>query len=445
MISMPEKQSDNLKRTYTRDISPGQTVMIRGWVSQVRDLGGLKFFLLRDRQGQVQVTLKKGESPADLIKTVGKLNREDVVGVQGKVRSAKQAPGGLEIVPNKIDLIRNAETPLPIDIDSNIETGLDKRLDWRSLDLRNPNNLAIFKIQSKIVEGMEEYLRSNGYIQIFTPCIMGAASEGGADVFPVVYYDKEAFLRQDPQLHRQLIIAAGFDKIFDLGPSWRAEPSHTTRHLCEHRGCAVEAAFIKDETDTMRIEEGLVITALKRVATDCKGELEFLNKKFKVPEDPFPELRFPKIYDILEKMGKKIKHGEDIDRESEKLLHDYVKKKFKTDFFFLNRFPSAVKPFYVMKVDEDPQWARSVDLIYKGLEMSSGGQREHRFEKIVEHIKEKKMTYESVEWFAKIFKYGVPPHGGFNIGIERLTQQLIDIPNIREVVLFPRTPERFLP
>lgn len=433
------------ERTYTRDVRPGKTVLLKGWVAQVRDLGGLKFFMIRDRSGSLQVTVKKKEAKPALVKTVDSLNREDAIQVLGKAKEAKQAPGGIEIIPDSVEVISKSETPLPIDIDSKIETGLDKRHDWRSLDLRDPRNTAIFKIQSKVVEGMQEWLTKKGYIQVFTPCLMGTASESGADVFPVMYYDKEAFLRQDPQLHRQLVIAGGFDKIYDIGPSWRAEPSHTSRHLCEHRGVAVEAAFIEDERDTMRIEEGMVISAFKRVTKDCRPELELLGKKIKVPEAPFPELMFPKIYDILEKMGKKVEFEDEPDREGELLLAEHVKKKYNHEFFFINRFPFKKKPFYVMRVDNDPMWARSVDMIYKGLEMSSGGQREHRYDKIMEQVRIKKMEPKGVEWFTQHFKYAPPPHGGFCIGIERIIQQMLDIKNIRDAVLFPRTPDRFHP
>ncbi len=441
---MPAKK-DTMERSRASDASPGKDVMLRGWVALVRDLGGLKFFMLRDNSGTIQVTLKKGESPQKLIDEAGKLNREDCVTVRGKVRKAGQAPGGREVVPEGIDVISRSEPVLPIDIGSKIETGIDKRHDWRSIDLRDPRNTAIFRIQSKIVEGMQEWLIKNDYVQVFTPCLMGTASESGSDVFPVMYYDKEAFLRQDPQLHRQLVIAGGFDRIYDIGPSWRAEPSHTTRHLCEHRGAAVEAAFINDEKDTMRIEEKVVTSGFRKVAKDCKEELELLGAKVTVPELPFPELRFPRVYDILEKMGKKVEHGEEVDREAELLLAKHVEKKHGHEFFFLNRFPFKKKPFYVMRVDDDPQWARSVDMIFRGLEMSSGGQREHRYDKLMEQVRMKKMKPEGVEWFTKFFRYGVPPHGGFCLGIERITQQLLNIKNIRDAVLFPRTPERFMP
>jgi aspartyl-tRNA synthetase len=435
-----------MERTdYTKEIVPGKTVILSGWVTSIRDLGNLKFVVLRDREGEVQITGKKELTSKKVMKTMDSLNEEDVISVKGKVVKNKNAPGGKEVLPLKIEIINKVKSPLPIAMTKKIKSGLDKRLEYRPLDLRKLENVAIFKIQAKITETMEEYLREKGFLQVFTPCIMGAASEGGADVFPVNYFDKAAFLRQDPQLHRELLIIAGFDKIFDLGPSWRAEPSHTPRHLCEHRGCAVELAFIKDESDVMKVEEELIVYTLKKVKKECKEELELLGKKVKIPKTPFPELRFPKIYEILKKLGKKIPFGEDYDRKSEVLLAEYVKKKYKSDFFFVNRFPSKTKPFYVMKVDEEPRWARSVDLIFKGLEQSSGGQREHRYKKIVQQIKEKGMNVEGMKWFTEFFKYGVPPMGGFCLGIERFTMQLLDLKNIREAVLFPRTPERLLP
>ncbi len=318
-----------LKRThYTNEVVEGKQVVLSGWVSSIRDIGSVKFLILRDMNGIIQVTAKKGSVEERILKIIDGLNQEDVVSVKGKVVKNKSAPSGLEIIPSEIEVIDKIKSQVPIAMTGKIESNLDTRLDWRVLDLRKPENLAIFKIQAKIVEGMEEYLRKNGFLQVFTPCLMGAASESGAEVFPVVYFDKESFLRQDPQLHRELLIAAGYDKIFDFGPSWRAEPSHTTRHLCEYRGCAVEIGFIEDETDTMRLEEELIVYTMKKIKKDCEEELKLLNKEVKIPKKPFPELRFPKIYKILEELGKKIPHGEDYDRESEVLLWKYVKKKF---------------------------------------------------------------------------------------------------------------------
>ncbi|UCH03334.1 MAG: aspartate--tRNA(Asn) ligase [Candidatus Bathyarchaeota archaeon] len=418
---------------------------ISGWVSKLRDLGKVKFIIIRDSKGIAQVTLKKGVVDESLLNVVNALNLEDVIFIQGKVVERKNAPSGKEIIPNKIEILSKAKVPLPLDISGKIESNLDTRLDWRVLDLRRLETASLFKIQAKIVEGMEEHLRNEGYLKVFTPCLMGVASESGAEVFPVVYFEREAFLRQDPQLHRQLLIAAGFDKVFDLGPNWRSDPSHTPRHLCEYRACAVEFGFLQDEIDVMKVEENLVIAAIKKIIEDCEKELKLLDKEILVPKTPFPALEFPKVYEILNEFGKKIEFGEDYDRESELMLWKYVKEKYGNDFFFVNKFPFKVKPFYVMKSDEDSQWARSVDLIYKGLELSSGGQREHRYNKIISQIEEKRLNIDAMAWFVKFFKYGVPAHGGFCIGIERLIMQMLVIENIREATLFPRTPERLMP
>jgi aspartyl-tRNA synthetase len=292
---------------------------------------------------------------------------------------------------------------------------------------------------------MTEYLNANGYLQVFTPCLLGGASEGGAEVFKTDYFGKEAFLRQDPQLHRQLCIAAGFDKIYDLGPNWRAELSHTPYHLCEHRGMAVEFGFMNDETDMMRVEEELIVATMSKVKKECANELEILHVDAQIPKTPFPEMRFPEIYDILAQYGKKLPQNRDLDKEGETILCQYVREKHKTDAFFVNRFPFKVKPFYVMRVDDDPQWARSVDFVYRDLEQSSGGQREHRYEKIMSQLREKQINPEGMRWFTDSFKFGVPPHGGLCLGIERLTMSFLGLQNVREASLFPRTPERLLP
>ncbi len=434
-----------MKRSHcTKDLVPGEAT-ISGWVNSLRDLGNVKFVILRDFYGIAQITLKRGTIRDELLDSVAKLNPEDVISVQGTVVPRRNAPGGLELIPAELEVISRSQPSLPIDISGKIESNLDVRFDWRVLDLRRPEVAAIFRIEHKAVQAMQEYLESKGFLHVFTPCLMGAASESGAEVFPVVYYEREAFLRQDPQLHRQLLIASGFDKLYDLGPNWRAEPSHTPRHICEHRACAAEFAFMEDEADMMRCEEEFVGHILKRIGEECESDLKRLGKSVLPPRTPFPELRFPEIYEILKEAGKRIDFGEDYDRESEQILASFVKREYDSDFFFVNRFPFATKPFYVMRVENDPRWARSVDLIYKGLEQSSGGQREHRYDKIVSQISEKGMNPENLEWFTKFFRYGVPPHGGFCLGVERLVMQLLDLGNVREAALFPRAPERLIP
>ncbi|MFH0836848.1 MAG: aspartate--tRNA(Asn) ligase [Candidatus Aenigmatarchaeota archaeon] len=435
-----------LRTHYTKDIGPdldGQKVTIAGWVRTVREMGSLKFVILADMHGECQIIAKKGNVPEEVMARIDSFGKEDVITVDARVKRNEKTARGAELVPEKITILSKAASPLPLDF--KVKAGIDKRLDWRSLDLRKPEVMAIFKIESVIVHGIENWMSKNGFVKCFTPCIMGATSEGGADVFPVIYFMKEAFLRQDPQLHRQLVIAGGIDKMYEIGSNWRADPSHTSRHLCEHRGCAVEIGFINDEFDVMKLEETLVAAGFEAVQKHCKAELDILEKTIDIPKLPFPVLEFPKIYEILAEMGKHVEYGDDIDREAELLLGEYVKNKYKHDFFFLNKFPFSKKPFYVMRYEDEPEWARSTDMIYRGTELSSGGQREHRYDRLLKQLKEKKMAPESVSWFTDHFKYGVPPHGGFCIGIERIVMKMLGLDNIKETVLFPRTPERLVP
>jgi aspartyl-tRNA synthetase len=437
-----------LQRTcYTDEIETSKTekVVLAGWVHEVKDLARARFIWLRDRHGIAQVTVIKANTSPELLHVSEALGKEDVIAVEGTPVKERIAKVGSEIVPTKIEVVAKTQVVPPLDVSGKIESNLDARLDWRVIDLRRRENLAIFQIQAKLVEGMVDYLNRNEYLQVFTPCLLGGTSEGGAEVFKTDYFGQEAFLRQDPQLHRQLCIAAGFEKIYDLGPNWRAEMSHTPRHLCEHRGMAVEFGFMKDETDMERVLEDVAIAGMRKVQMECAKELELLQIKVEIPSTPFPEMRFPEIYEILEQHGKKLPHGSDLDKEAESMLTKHVQEKYKTDAFFINRFPSKAKPFYVMRVDDDPQWARSVDFVYRDLEQSSGGQREHRYDKIMQQLKEKQVDPEGMKWFTEPFKYGVPPHGGFCLGIERFTMALLRKENLRETTLFPRTPERLLP
>jgi len=423
----------------------GEKVTVSGWVHDVRLLGGISFILLRNSEGIVQVTAPKKAVSKDVIDQVFALHQEDVVRCTGVVKEAKVARNGFEIVPDKIEMISPSATPLPLDPRGVTDANIDTRLNWRTLDLRRPEVQAIFRVQDALVEGMEAHLRASGFLRVFTPSILGGVSEGGSEVFKTDYYGKPAFLRQDPQLHRQLAIAGGLGRVYDLGPSWRAELSHTPRHISEHRTIAPELSFIQDERDTMRAEEAMVVSGIKRVNEKCRRELEILQLELEEPRTPFPELAFPELYETLKKLGHALPRDRDLDRESERLLTEFVKREHGSDFFFVNRFPSSVKPFYVMRVDEEPEFARSVDLVYKGLELSSGGQREHRHDKVVEQISQKCLDPESLKWFTEPFRFGVPPHGGFSMGIERLTSWMLGLENIKEAALFPRDPERLQP
>jgi len=433
---------DISKRIYSSEAQQkkeGSEVVLAGWAADVKNMGKIAFIKLRDREGIVQLTAFPDFA---MFGEIEKIPKESVIAVRGKVKESKLKSGAKEVLLEEIEVLSKSEPVLPIDFSGKIPTGLDKRLDNRPIDLRNLKHLDVFKIQSKLVEGAVEWLSKNSFSIVFTPCLMGTPSESGAEMFTVPYFKKKAYLRQDPQLHRQLTIIAGLDKIADIGPSWRAELSYTTRHLCEHRGIAVELAWIRDEYDVMRVEEQLFVAMLMKVKNECKNELERLGVAVEIPKTPFPEIRFPEAYEILERAGKKDRK---IDPDAERILADYAKKKYNSEIFFLNKFPFAEKPFYVMQDDDEPEYARSTDMIYRGLELSSGGQREHRYERLIENVKAKQMNLKSVEWFTKFFAFGVPPHGGFGIGVERLTMQLLGLANVREAVLFPRDPDRLTP
>lgn len=423
----------------------GKQVELAGWVHDIRVLGGISFVLLRNSKGIVQIAAPKKEVEPEVTELIASLRQEDVIVCLGIAKESKAARWGVEVIPKKMFVLSRATTPLPLDPRGVTPAALDTRLTWRSLELRRPQTSAVFKIEDIAVGAFEAYLHENGFIRAFTPSILGGISEGGAEVFKVDYYGKPAFLRQDPQLHRQLAIAGGFDRIYDLGANWRAELSHTPRHMSEHRTIAPEVAFIQDERDVMRVEEQMVVRGIERVRSKCSDELSLLKVEIEVPKVPFPELSFPEVYEILEKMGRKLPRNQDIDEASQRALASQVKERTGSDFFFLNRFPSAPKPFYVMKVDETPEFARSVDLEYKGLELSSGGQREHRHDRLVSQIREKGMSEVGLMWFTEPFRYGVPPHGGYSFGIERFVAYLLNLSNIKEATLFPRDPETLQP
>lgn len=423
----------------------GKEVKLSGWVHDVRVLGGISFVLLRNVRGVVQLAAPKKSTDADLYDLISGLHQEDVINVVGSVKESKVARMGFEVIPSSIEVLSKAATPLPLDPRGVTPASLDTRLEWRSLELRRPETAAVFKIENAIVQGFEEFFQTSGFIRAFTPSIIGGVSEGGSEVFKIDFYGRDAFLRQDPQLHRQLTIAGGFDRIYDLGTNWRAEVSHTPRHLSEHRTIAPEIAFISDEHDVMKVEEEMVAHGIKHVIKHCADELSLLKLSLEVPKTPFPEIDFPEVYEILEAKHKHLPRDEDLDEESKDVLAAYSREKFGQDFFFVNRFPSKPKPFYIMRVDEEPEFARSTDFFHGSLELSSGGQREHRHDKILALIREKGINPKSLEWFTEPFRYGVPPHGGFSFGIERFTAHLLGMENIKEAVLFPRDPERLIP
>ncbi|MFH1294783.1 MAG: aspartate--tRNA(Asn) ligase [Candidatus Aenigmatarchaeota archaeon] len=429
-----------MERTYVCDAKPGN-ITVSGWADQIRDIGNLKFFRVRDRTGSIQVTLKKGETDQRLFKIVDNIHREDCVIVSGKAVASKIAQEGVELFPEKIEIVSKAETPLPLETREQIKTNQDKRLDYRFMDIRNPKIMSVFKIKSEIVSAIREIFVSEGFIEVTTPVLQAAGAEGGATMFPVEYYGQKAFLRQSPQLYKQMLMASGLDRVWEIGPAFRAEKFHTRRHVSEFMSVDAEMSWIKDEEDVMGFLERLTLHVLKNVKKNCGSDLKILEKGIKIPETPFKRLTYDEMIDALKKQGVEIEYGTDTEDSQEKILGEYMAKKGH-EWFFVKSYPAKLKPFYIMQRGEV---TGGMDFFNNGMELASGGQREHRYDQLVKVMKQKELDPKSFGFYLDAFRYGIPPHGGFGLGGERLVQQITGVENIREAIMFPRTPDRLVP
>ncbi|MDK2783225.1 MAG: aspartyl-tRNA synthetase [Thermococcaceae archaeon] len=423
----------------------GKKVKVAGWVYEVKDLGGIKFLWLRDREGIVQITAPKKKVNEEVFALIPKLNSEDVIAVEGVVNFTPKAKLGFEIIPEKIEILSRADSPLPLDPTGKVKAELDTRLDNRFMDLRRPEVMAIFKIRSSVFKAVRDFFYQEGFIEIHTPKIIATATEGGTELFPMKYFERDAFLAQSPQLYKQIMMASGLDRVFEIAPIFRAEEHNTTRHLNEAWSIDAEMAFIESEDEVMGLLERLVAHAINYVREYNEKELKILDLELEEPKLPFRRITYTQALEILKDLGKEIPWGEDIDTEGEKMLGQYIKETYDEDLYFIYQYPSEAKPFYIMRYDDKPEISRAFDLEYRGVEITSGGQREHRYEKLKEQIAEKGLKVESFEFYLKAFRYGMPPHGGFGLGAERLLKQMLNLNNIREVILFPRDRKRLEP
>jgi len=440
-----------VKAVHTKDLLRGGVdggrYRICGWVDRVRDLGRVKFVIIRDREGSLQIVGKAGESPEAVLETIAGLDREDVVCTIGILRRNPQAPGGAEITAESIEVVSKVVEPAPIEVGSSLQSDLSTRLRWRWLDVRNPRVMGVFILEAEVANAFREYFRSSGFIEIFTPKIVGGATEGGAEVFPIVYFDRQAFLAQSPQFYKQMGVIAGFEKVFEIGPVYRAEKHHTVRHLTEYHSIDYEVGFVDGLEDVLKVAEGafkyVIDYVLKNEATreiiESYGASDIL-----VPKE-FPRITMREAYRLLEEMGKRIPYGEDLDSEAEKMLWTYARREYSSDFVFITEYPWRVRPFYAMRKPGEPEWTLSFDLLFRGLEVATGGQREHRYHVLVEQAREKGLNPENFWFYLEFFKYGAPPHGGAGIGLERVVMQILKLANIREARLLPRDPERLFP
>ncbi len=424
----------------------GSNVRVCGWLHGVRDVGRIKFLVLRDRTGFIQAVVKKGEAPDEVFEAAESLRMEAVVCVDGVLVKGR-AKEGYEIKATGLQVLSSPVEPLPLEPDTSLKSILATRLNYRWLDLRNPRVTKIFVFESWVAARFREYYESQGFVEIFTPKIVAAGTESGAEVFPVIYFGREAFLAQSPQFYKQFAVIGGLERVFEVGPVFRAEPHHTTRHLTEYHSLDIEFGFIEDYNDVMDVVEGFFRHLVDSLTRDprVKPILEEFNVEVRMPKE-IPRISIRDAYKILEEnYGKKIEYGDDLDSEGERLLGKYVREVYDSDFVFVTEYPWSVRPFYTMRKEDEPDWTYGFDLLYKGLEVVTGGQREHRYEKLLDNLKDKGLNPESFQFYLDFFKHGAPPHGGAGMGLERIVMQTLGLDNIREARLLPRDPERVTP
>jgi aspartyl-tRNA synthetase len=430
----------NKNRVLINDVfsSKKKIVEVAGWVHNTRDLSKVKFIILRDSSGMIQVTGIKGKTSDEIFKDMEKIPRESVIYIKGEVKDSKQAPGGKEINPVELIVINKAED-LPINIPLNVSedstTELPKRLDWRFLDLHRKKTQAVFKIQSEIANSFREFFYNKRFTEVFLPSIISSSSEGGTEVFEVKYFEKKAYLAQSPQLYKQMLATSPIERVFTITPVWRAEKHNTVRHLNESRQMDIEVAFAS-QMEIMKYEEEVVKYIIKNVLERCKEEVEFLGLKLKVPSAKY--LSYDETVKLLG-----MKYGDDLTPENEKTLGE----KFPDTIVFIHSWPVSVRPFYIMPKDGDEKskLSEGFDAIYRGLEITSGGQRIHIPELLEKRLKANGLNLKSFKSYIDSFKFGAPPHAGWSIGLERLTQLIVGEKNIREAVLFPRDRDRLTP
>ena len=416
----------------------GKEVVVMGRVGDVRDLGGIKFFILSDIAGSIQVTAPKAKVDKKLLAKIDGLTQESAVAIKGKVVAAKQAPRGVEVLPSGIRALNIASAPLALDPRGRVRANLDTRLDARALDLRRPESLAIFKIRHQALQSARDHLVSKGFIEVNTPKIVVTATESGAALFPISYFEREAFLSQSPQLYKEVLTGC-FERVFEVGPIFRAEEHDTPRHLNEAISIDIEVAYVTAE-DVMKILEDLIVGAFSHVKRKCAEELGVLDHKLEIPKKPFLRITYDEALKKLERAGVKVPWGEDLPTPAEKKLGELI-----GGAYFVVDWPMVIKPFYTMPKENDPKLAQAFDLMYKEIELASGGTRVHQEGFLVKQLKQKGLNPRSFESHLQNFRAGLPPHAGWGLGLDRLTMALTGAGNIRECVLFPRDRKRLTP
>jgi len=416
----------------------GEPVTIAGWVSRVRDKGKIRFIVLRDVTGEIQITVKPENAAYSGISSLD-LGREDVVSVEGEAVSSEIVHAGVEFIPRSVKVLNRSKRPLPFDVSGRVKAELDTRLNYRFMDFRTPRTSAIFRVQHVLLTAFRRFLTDRGYLEIQPPCIIASASEGGAELFKLPYFDREAYLAQSPQLYKQMC-AISFEKVFTIVPVWRAEKFNTPTHLNEVRQMDIEQAFADDETVMGVLEETLAYM-LGAVKERCQRELQVLGRDIEVPELPLRRLTYTEAVELLQGAGEEITWGDDFSKSQERTLCDLVGEAA----FFIKDWPAVQKAFYAMPHEGNPDLVHAFDLIYGGIEISSGTQRIHRPDLLREQLRKKGLDPGEFTHYIESFSYGAPPHAGWSIGLERLTMVVTGMRNIRECCMFPRDRDRLVP
>ncbi|MDW7668684.1 MAG: aspartate--tRNA(Asn) ligase [Bacillota bacterium] len=431
-----------MKRVMISDLKTKKEmdrVLLNGWIHRINNFKNFSFVTLRDRSGLLQMIVEDE-------KILEKLKLEISVEVVGTLIFNDKSPKGREVHVDDLEILGEGEyNLLPFSINGReIDASLEKQLDYRTITLRRRDKRSVFKIQQGIVEGFREFLTKEGFYEIHTPKIIGSETEGGSEVFTVDYFGQRAFLAQSPQFYKQMMVGSGMERVFEIGAAYRAELHSTWRHLNEYMSLDLEMGFISDEHDIMDLEEKMMKYIVHKLESEYKEELDIL--KVELPKiDKIPRIPLEEAQDILlEKYGKKSTDG-NIDGEGEKLIYEYVKEKYDSEFVFLTDYPKSKRPLYTMPKKENPEKTNSFDLIFRGLEITTGGQRINSYSQLKRRIVQEGIKPEVMDFYLETFKYGMPPHGGLAIGLERLTMMLLKLENIREATLFPRDINRIKP
>ncbi|MFX1392929.1 MAG: aspartate--tRNA(Asn) ligase [Promethearchaeota archaeon] len=439
---MLDDMGDWRKSHYTKDITQelvNQEIVIGGWVRNFRDLGGLKFINLQDKYGERQITMKKGVVSDDVFEKA-KMGYQYCIMVKGRVKAFKKAPGGIELIPSEIKILNKTPDKLPIDMTGETISELDLRLNNRALDLRSLRNQAIFEIRGEVLRAIRKFLFVNDFTEITTPKIIGSATEGGTELFPIMYFEREAFLTQSAQLYKEQLSGV-YERVFEISPCFRAEKSRTKRHLCEIFVLDIEMGFA-DMSDILKILEELIHNVIKDIRKNKMDALKFIKMEntTTIPEIPFPRYTYDEIIELINsKFGISIEWGEDISTEAYRELGKEL-----TGYYYITHWPMSIKPFYIMP-SKDPKYSESFDLQMGWLELTSGGTRVHNKTQLTTALDMKGLNPAAFESHLRTFDFGMPPHAGVGLGIARWITFLCGLDDIREAVMYPRTPDRLTP